>query len=91
MTESGDYISREAVLRDWPLCDEPGDAYQFIRNFHAADVRPVERGKWLGTHDGFYYTYSCSECGYEALYKENTKDQVCSSFCPSCGARMEES
>lgn len=35
------YISREAVLRDWPLCDEPGDAYQFIRNFPAADVRPV--------------------------------------------------
>lgn len=36
-----EYIEREAVLRDWPLCDEPADAYQFIRGFPAADVRPV--------------------------------------------------
>lgn len=40
---SSEYISREAALRDWPLCDEPGDAYQFIRNFPAADVRP----RWI--------------------------------------------
>lgn len=39
MSGNGDYISREAALRDWPLCDEPGDAYQFIQNFPAADVR----------------------------------------------------
>ena len=32
------YIDSEAALRDWPLCDEPGDAYQFIKNFPAADV-----------------------------------------------------
>lgn len=42
---NSDYISREAVLRDWPLCDEPGDAYQFIRNFPAADVVEVVRCK----------------------------------------------
>lgn len=42
---SSEYISREAVLRDWPLCDEPGDAYQFIRNFPAADVVEVVRCK----------------------------------------------
>jgi hypothetical protein len=38
MTE---YIEREAALRDWPPCDEPADAYQYIRNYPAADVRPV--------------------------------------------------
>lgn len=48
-------------------------------------------GRWLGTHDGWYYSYSCSECGAEALTKEETMhDQVCSAFCPNCGARMGE-
>lgn len=55
----------------------------------AADVVEVRHGRWIGTHDGFYYTYSCSECGYEALYEENTTDQVCSKHCPNCGAKME--
>ena len=36
-----EYIDREAALRDWPLCDEPADAYQYIRSYPAADVRPV--------------------------------------------------
>jgi len=42
MTE---YIDRDAVLRDWPLCDEPADAYHFIRGFPAADVVEVVRCK----------------------------------------------
>lgn len=65
-----------------------GDVLDDVEDFPAADVRHVVRGKWIGTHDGFYYSYSCSECSYEALYKENTKDQVCSEYCPNCGADM---
>ena len=40
-----EYIDRDAVLRDWPLCDEPADAYHFIRGFPAADVVEVVRCK----------------------------------------------
>lgn len=77
---SSDYISREAVLRDWPLCDEPGDAYQFIRNFPAADVRPVVRGVWVKNG----WSIRCSICGYDMPFATRN-------FCPRCGACMEES
>ena len=48
-----EYIDRDAVLRDWPLCDEPADAYQFIRGFPAADVVEVVRCK-----DCMYWKYA---------------------------------
>jgi DNA-directed RNA polymerase subunit RPC12/RpoP len=49
-----------------------------------------KHSRWLGTHDGWYYSYSCSECGSEALTKEETMhDQVCSNYCPNCGAKMD--
>lgn len=55
------------------------------------DVTVQKHGRWLGTHDGWYYSFSCSECGAEALTKEETMhDQVCSAYCPNCGAKMEE-
>lgn len=53
-----EYIDRDAVLRDWPLCDEPADAYQFIRGFPAADVVEVVRCrdcKWC--HAGYCEKY----------------------------------
>lgn len=59
--------------------------------FPAEDVAPVVHGKWeefvlpLGDRE-----YSCSECGFCALYKELTVDQVCSEYCPNCGARMDK-
>ncbi len=54
------------------------------------EAEPVKHGKWLGLHDGWYYSYSCSECGSEALTKEETMhDQVCSPYCPNCGAKMD--
>jgi hypothetical protein len=36
-----EYIERGKALKEWPLCDEPADAYQYIKNIPAADVRPV--------------------------------------------------
>ena len=90
-----DYISREAALRDWPLCDEPGDAYQFIRNFPAADVRPVRHGRWThGEGDSRWMcsvckgientrlVSKCSACGYQTIDPRN--------YCPNCGADMRE-
>ena len=52
-----EYIEKEKVLDDWPLCDEPADAYQFIRNYHAADVRPVPEGGIGEMSDG-YHTFN---------------------------------
>ena len=61
-----------------------------IEDTPAADVVAVKHGRWLGLHDGWYYSYSCSECGAEALTKEETMhDQVCSNYCPNCGAKMD--
>lgn len=77
MTE---YIDRDAVLRDWPLCDEPADAYHFIRGFPAADVVERKTGKWEDKgHDNIYQCSVCSDLwmgigGYR--------------FCPHCGAQM---
>ena len=50
------YIEREKLLGGWPLCDEPADAYQYVRDFPAADVRPV---------------VTCGECIHWERY-ENT-------------------
>lgn len=51
---------------------------------HAADVRPVVRGKWtLYGRRGIYgVMYECSIC--HAKYDGRTN------FCPHCGAMMEE-
>ena len=103
MTE---YIERETVVERLRLdycrgCYNNGndikcrscwvdDAIGEIEEAPAADVKEVRRGRWMGLHDGWHYSYSCSECGAEALTKEETMhDQVCSNYCPYCGARMD--
>ena len=57
-----------------------------VKNFPAADVRPVVLGKWVfcgGTWEGANI-FKCSECG-KSVYHEETN------YCPNCGAMMEES
>ena len=85
---SADYISREYVLK----CME--DSYKsagisaeakakmtrWLNKAPAADVRPVVRGKWV-YNDGDNIPY-CSECMMP-------QDSECN-FCPTCGAKMEE-
>jgi hypothetical protein len=90
--ESKKYVDFDKVITTYKTFGHLNlhNVLEAFNEIPAADVRPVRRGWWIGTHDGFYYSYSCSECGYEALYKENTKDQVCSDFCPNCGADMRE-
>ena len=65
-----------------------------LREEHAADVRPVVRGKW---HSRFYYREStksydcemhvCSECGSEWSYDAETGVSEFN-YCPNCGADM---
>ena len=82
-----EYIDREAVLRDWPPCDEPADAYQFIRGFPAADVRPVVHGFNM---DAEYHTlFTCSVCGW-SCFDTVPGDTEEYNFCPNCGADMRQ-
>ena len=63
---------------------------ELIKSLPAADVQPVKHGKWEEVHHWFEdIEYSCSVCGCYALYKELTKDQICSEYCPNCGAKMD--
>ena len=55
------------------------------------DVAPVRHGLWVDEYDCGYTTPHCSECGETALTKEETSyDYVYSSYCPHCGAKMDE-
>ena len=59
-----------------------------IKEFPAADVRPVVRGKWAIGECGLY---SCSVCGQMAPY--DVQADVIEywpslNFCPNCGADM---
>ena len=93
-----EYIERETVLRDWPLCDEPADAYQFIRDFPAADVRPVVRGWWIPDYDYAEYDFDGSTPLLEPRkYQDGWQCSLCgqympseANFCPNCGADMRE-
>ena len=56
-----------------------------------ADVVPIHHGHWIEEYDCGYITPHCSECGETALTKEETSyDYVYSSYCPRCGARMDQ-
>lgn len=66
-------------------------AIEDLADIPAAKVAPVRHGFWVAEYDCGYTTPHCSECGEIALTKEETNyDYVYSSYCPHCGARMDE-
>ena len=69
-----DYISRNEALENWPLCDEPVDAYQYIKNLPAADVQPVVHGTWVGIDDFPHEDWECDHCG--ADMREPPKEET---------------
>ena len=51
------------------------------------DAEPVRHGHWVEIEDSRVRGY-CSVCGWEShLYED---DVVGMSYCPNCGAKMEE-
>lgn len=92
-----DYISREAVNALIKAeCSPKVAAYLIdaVATIHAADVRPVVRGRWIcgdswsegcgmGESYGFYYKCSVCKDVVQGGYKECGMN-----YCPNCGADM---
>ena len=99
-----DYIEREAVMQkfadhvrrsnnsDFAPAPTWNQAVQIVEDFPTADVRPVERGKWIDRDDKYYgwNMWACSACGEEFVLTEGTPDMNEYHFCPNCGADMRE-
>lgn len=52
----------------------------------------VRHGRWVEQWNDDYmlYFHFCSECGKDALTKEETMhDEVLSLYCPNCGVKMD--
>ena len=60
------------------------EAVTRVENFPAADVAPVQHGKWLY---GDYYDIGdvCSECDWDSKMTHPSYR-----YCPNCGAKMDE-
>ena len=60
------------------------EAVTRVENFPAADVTPVQHGKWLY---GDYYDIGdvCSECDWDSKMTHPSYR-----YCPNCGAKMDE-
>lgn len=91
-----EYIERERMLRKFNIDDMMNvngtlislhEARETISNFPAADVAPVQHGRWA--HDGQRVRcgvdwWHCSNCGSLASGVE-----IKFRYCPHCGAKMD--
>ena len=96
-----EYIERDMLLKmishkpSSPTTEREGRLINgfisVVKNCHAADVRPVVRGKWkprdLTWGRSYYY---CSACE-ETVDMPTEMGIPMFRYCPNCGARMEES
>lgn len=63
-----------------------------LKDAPTIDAEPVRHGRWEKQWDYDYmqYFHFCSECGKDALTKEETMhDEILSFYCPNCGAKMD--
>lgn len=80
----GEYIEREALLRDIERYNVSDGAFQhWVEIQPAADVAPVRHGRW---EVGYFHDRVCSCC----LHPDNDFDDYAHNFCPNCGAKMDE-
>ena len=83
-----EYIEREAAIE--AIMSDPPDAHypqwyeEKIKSIPAADVAPVQHGRWTWNEEGeidWEQFYRCSNCGDKEYWESN--------FCPNCGAAMD--
>lgn len=87
-----EYIKRETVINHLDACmdtiwkPEIVALKCFVEGIPAADVAPVQHGRWALNKK--YGDYECSECGQgdvKAMDFTNLKMR----YCPNCGAKMD--
>lgn len=76
------------------------DLARIVREECAADIEPVEHGRWIEKSDAEGTYYICSECGYELPRIDSFDPQFdlfsklkCidkTAYCPNCGCKMDE-
>ena len=95
-----DYISREAALEafenaDADVVEDYGDGTsdwgfgrenirKTLNSVPAADVEPVQHGRWGKKQGGFWEFAACSLCG-----EKTPTVGIIPNFCPNCGAKMK--
>ena len=82
-----DAVSRQAVQEantiSIELKENPHQMWQRIQNLPSVTPKP-KTGKWIWSERKFIDVCKCSECGCGSWEMEFN-------FCPSCGAKMEDS
>lgn len=91
-----DAVSRDAVMRlienkpyDWSNLTERHNMLMEIRKLPSV-THKSKTGHWIKKEDDTCWWYVCSECEQEPLKNRWNDDDVLSSFCPNCGAKMVE-
>lgn len=95
-----EYIEKDALIKEgWHLeRTKSGDGFinierREIKDIPAADVRPVRKGSWYGSGDGYadghlvIDEWECPCCG---KYFQEWDEKPDWNFCPNCGADMRE-
>lgn len=84
-----EYIDRKVAIAKLTVLEvsEPNatmvDAKRQLANMPAADVAPVRHGHW---DTGYFHDRVCSCC----LHPDNDINDYAHSYCPNCGAKMDE-
>ena len=73
--------------KEW--CLHGSEIEMLIKNAPTIEAEPVRHGMWVRIEDECTYWYECSECGEESL-RDGWTQRVFSRYCPSCGAKMED-
>lgn len=98
-----EYIDREKLLKRFNIDDMMNvngtlislrDAREVISSFPAADVAPVQHGRWItweeaGNDIPSPHRHECSVC-HDAAQVLINNIELLSDYCPNCGARMTE-
>lgn len=79
------YIDAERFFDDFTELRD----YEYASNEYNADVAPVVHAHWETDRDDAYSTYAiCSHCKDHVF--NNDVVRVFGSYCPFCGAKMDE-
>ena len=83
-----EYIEREAAIDETYALHFKDSIQEALLNLPAADVRPVEKARWVYTDRS---RLVCSNCGNPVAFALKDDGWHHGDFCPKCGAMMEES